>query len=49
MFLSITFTVHVALFILQQSKLHMMKFLDFMYENLEIGSFELLYMDTGKV
>ena len=38
--------VHVALFLLQQSKLHMMKFLDFMYENLELGSFEILYMDT---
>ena len=38
--------VHVALFILQLSKLHMLKFLDFLYEHLIHGSFRLLYMDT---
>ena len=38
--------VHVAMFILQQSKLHMLKFLDFMYDHLVEGSFRLLYMDT---
>ena len=38
--------VHVALFILQLSKLHMLKFLDFMYEHLVEGSFRVLYMDT---
>ena len=38
--------VHVALFILQNSKLHMMKFLDFLYNHLKFGSYRLLYMDT---
>ena len=38
--------VHVAMFILQQSKLHMLKFLDFLYEHLIDGSFRVLYMDT---
>jgi hypothetical protein len=36
--------VHVALFILQLSKLHMLKFLDFLYDHLIPGSFKLLYM-----
>ena len=38
--------VHVALFILQLSKLHMLRFLDFLYDHLISGSYALLYMDT---
>ena len=40
--------LHVAVFILQLSKLHMIRFLDFLYEYLKDGSFKLLYMDTGE-
>lgn len=40
--------VHVALFILQRSKLHMLQFLDFMSKFLVDGSWKLCYMDTGK-